>query len=72
MSAPVVDAPRLGERILLTRTVAELPTWVRDMLLDFGATDCCQANKPRQYLVKWDGRQLTVWETNQVGGTHFR
>lgn len=61
----VIATPRLGDRILLTRTLEELPPWVAAMLSQLGQTDCCQANKPRQYLVRWDGRILSVFDANE-------
>ena len=56
---------RLGSRVLMTRTVEELPGWVRIMLDQLAATDCCQSGKPRQYILRWDGRLLTVWDANE-------
>lgn len=61
---PKLDA-RLGSRVLMTRTVEELPGWVRIMLDQLSATDCCQSGKPRQYILRWDGRVLSVFDANE-------
>lgn len=67
-----MSEPRAAYVTTQTQTVedvlASLTNEQRQLLLDLASVDFFRFNRPRDALIKWDGRKLRVFDTEQIRG----